>query len=360
MAGFFFGYDLKSELKKRLKPFSKMKAKYGIDAIYRTGKIKRFSKTSQDLGLSGVPTSRRSTRPLDEIDVRGTKNRVDIRQPIWYAPELEVSSGYCYEEIERWEQMQKMFEKHGTPIEEFSKKNPRPADCGTYQYVPRDTSRVKGKRLLFLDITGKADPVMADGKKIYTLDENLMLEIFKVILEKYKNDIITDSDDEPYMCVNSPCKDTFTIKEILTSYCKSRSSELDIDTFFTLELFHIIKELKIEKELDFVFMGYFHGNVFSTELGEDEITGHMPAEFAIPYGNSINKNYMDFTGQVDPSRKKKQSETTTGKRKKDDDDHHISSASKKLKGGKSSKRTKNKRHNKKTIRNEKVPCYLPR
>lgn len=323
MAGFLFGhsgYNLKSELIKHLKPFSQIKAEYGIDSIYRTGEIDRFSETSQRFGLSGVPTSRPSTRPLDETGEDGANIKVDTLQPIWYAAKLEDSVKYCYKDIENWERMQKMFESTGTTLEKYSKMFPKPVKCGTYQYVPGDISIEKKKKLLFLDITGKVDSDMADGEKIYTLDEDLMREIFKIILEKYKNDIVTDSDDEPYMCVNSPCKDTFTIKEILTSYCKSRSSDLSIDTFFTLELFHIIQELNIEEEFGCVFMGYFHGDVISTELGEDEITGHMPAEFAIPYRNSINKNYIDFLGPI------------------------------KL-GGKSSKRMKNKQHNKKTIRN---------
>ena len=48
-----------------------------------------------------------------------------------------------------------------------------------------------------------------------------------------------------------------------------------------------------------VFMGYFHSDVNSTDIDNDmEITGFSPAEFAIPYMNSINKNYMDFIGPV--------------------------------------------------------------
>jgi hypothetical protein len=49
-------------------------------------------------------------------------------------------------------------------------------------------------------------------------------------------------------------------------------------------------------------MGYFHGDVMSGEFDNDrnevEEGGYLPAEFAIPYKCTINKNYMRFVGQV--------------------------------------------------------------
>ena len=88
----------------------------------------------------------------------------------------------------------------------------------------------------------------------------------------------------------------FTIEEIKAAYGYNtglRASEHYIDKFFSIELFHLIIDvLELEKELNCVFMGYFHSDARS------EDGGVLPAEFAIPYRNAINKNYMNFFGIV--------------------------------------------------------------
>jgi hypothetical protein len=82
-----------------------------------------------------------------------------------------------------------------------------------------------------------------------------------------------------------------------------------------MELFQIIKDLNIEKEQNCIVMGYYHADLIVGDIDEEDKKtpfvyegGHFSAEFTIKYGYSINKNCVEFKGEV-PSIK------TAGKRR---------------------------------------------
>jgi hypothetical protein len=144
-----------------------------------------------------------------------------------------------------------------------------------------------------------------DGEEnTYSMDSLFMRKIYDAILEKYKNHIFKDDDDQDTLCVDNPCNNTFTIDEIRAAYGYSdglRSSEHYIDRFVTLELLHLMEEMNIENEMNCVIMGYFHGDVYSGTYSEEDkktfLEGFLPGEFAIPYKGTVNKHYMRYVGQ---------------------------------------------------------------
>ena len=279
---YIFGNDLKQNIKQRLKIFSQLKTKYGIDAVYRTGEVEYFSQTAKRFRIEGLPKSR-PTAALTENDEDNTEKDEDILEPIWYSTAIENSIIYC------------------------NRYAATTSKCETYKYIPYDNSLVKSKKLLFLDLTNimvyKAQRDDGKTQQIYNLNEEFMRQIYDNILEKWADQFFYDDDDKSEnLCVDNPCMNTFTIDEIRSAYGYFngiRNSEGSIDKFFTIELFRIIKELEIEKELDCIFMGYFHAHVDSGGFEEDMMKEggvQFPAEFAIPYKCAINKNYMSFEG----------------------------------------------------------------
>jgi hypothetical protein len=231
-------------------------------------------------------------KQLSEMYEENTIKDEDILEPIWYSTNIHDSIQYC--------------NRQGK------------INCETYKYIPYDKSLIKGKKLLFLDLTGKKI-----GDK-YILNVPLIKQIYNYILEKWRGTILDDNtngligdndviinNEEKYMCVDNPCQNTFSINEIINAYGYNdgtRDSEHYIDKFFTIELFHIIKDLGIEEELNCVFMGYFESNILSRDT-------YLPAELAMPYKCAINKNYMYFDGlEVKDLRLVKKRKLTGGKK----------------------------------------------
>lgn len=255
------GLDLNSKLKSKLKTFSELKEEYGIDAIYRTSKVHRFSKKS---ALEGIPTSRKTNRPYTDYN-----SKVDGLQPIWFTPTITASIMYCND---------------NQPSDEDRIKN-----CITYKYIPRDHSLIKNKKLLFLDLTGGKRSYF---RETYGLDRDLIEPIYDDILNDHENDIFTEDhvkqiiiDNEDYSVPVKKLKDAYGYGN------GNRVSSHTVDEFFTLEMFHLlVDEYELEKVFNCVFMGYFHASVVSSNDSD------FDSEFAIPWRNSINKNYIDFAG----------------------------------------------------------------
>jgi hypothetical protein len=250
-----FSYNLKDEIKKRMKPFSQLKAKYGIESIYRTSEKKWYSSKN----LFGFPT------PRGEPD----SSTIDISQPIWFATDREYSSGYCY--------------RNSLPIHKQRTAMPH-KKCATYKYIPRDSSLVKNKKLLFLDL---------NGSKNY-LDNRFIRAIYDYILAQGHVTYTHPYDKEEYIHFKE-FDDTILLEDFLKAYGYKnnlRDSQMDADRYFTVLLFRLIKDLKICEEMDCIFMGYYHADV----LTEDDTL--FATEFAIPYKSSINTNYMEYCGMV--------------------------------------------------------------
>jgi hypothetical protein len=276
--------NLKTNIIRRLKTFSQIKDQYNIgDDIYRSGRRKYFSQIAKKYNLEGCPISRPTCR-LSVDNYENTQKDEDILEPIWYSVNLKSSQGYC----------------RGKP------------DCGTYAYTPRDTSLIKKTKLVFLDLTDFSGPIEnLDDKGInitvYNLFNPLMIQLYNYIFNKYKDQIYINQD-EKYMCVDNPCNNTFSIPEIISAYggyYGFRNSEGFIDKFFTIELFQIIKDLNIEKEQKCIVLGYYHADVIRGEIDENDKKtpyiiddDYFPAEFTVKYGYSINKNCIEFKGEV--------------------------------------------------------------
>ena len=312
--------EIKLEIIKNLKTFSELKTKYNINAIYRTGELEFFSEKSKKLNLEGVPKSRPSVRMVSNED---PKQYEDILEPYWYGTTLEYVIQYCNEMVPRNSSVSKR-------------------ECESYKYMPYDKSLQKQKKLLFLDLTGNSHT----GISIfyydlyvhsYKLNIKLIDNICKYIIIKWKDDIflvykeketdeeelipLTDmypesqlfSDDtiqaimnDNYsMCIDRKCDGWYDLREILSGYGYNggfRKSRYGIDRFFTLELFHLIKDLDLENELDFIFMGYYHHYIVNGDYDQNNTTKYknsiMPSEFTIPYKCAINKNYISFEGKA--------------------------------------------------------------
>ena len=315
--------NLKTNIINRLKTFSQIKKQYNIgDDIYRSGKRKYFSVMAKKFSLEGLPNSRPTRRLYEDPYYENTEKDEDILEPIWYSADLEASQRYCRGKT----------------------------DCATYAYTPLDASLIKKIKLVFLDLTdfsGKVENEVVNGKNIkkYRLFQPLMAQMYNYIFEKYRDQIVYDGN-EKYMCVDNPCTSTFTIEEITSAYggyYGFRNSEGDIDRFITMELFHIIKDLNIEKEQNCIVMGYYHADLIVGDIDEEDKKtpfvyegGHFSAEFTIKYGYSINKNCIVFKGEV-PSEK---AELKAGKKRNN----------KKTKKQKEKRKRKNK-----TTKNKKKP-----
>lgn len=249
-----FSYNLKNEIKKRMKPFSQLKEKHGIEAIYRTSEKKWYSSKN----LFGFPS------PRGEPD----SSTIDISQPIWFATDREYSSEYCD---------RNSLPKHKQRTAMTHKK------CATYKYIPRDVSLVKNKNLLFLDL---------NGSKNY-LDNRFIRAIYDYILAQ-GHVTYTHPDDKQKYIHFKEFDDTILLQDFLGAYGYEnniRDSQMDADRYFTVLLFRIIKDLNICEEMDCIFMGYYHADVTS----ENSV---LPSEFAIPYKSSINTKYMEYCGMV--------------------------------------------------------------
>jgi hypothetical protein len=275
---------LKTQIVRRLKTFSELKTQYNIDDIYRSGKRKYFSTIAKRAKLEGCPISRPTCR-LSLDDYENTEKDESMLDPIWYSTDLKASKVYC----------------RGKP------------DCTTYVYRPRDQSLVKHKRLVLLDLTGSLD-----NGTTYTMDVPFMKQIYDYIFQKYSEYIVDDNDgSEKYMCVDNPCKNTYTISEIASAYgyYGGRNSEIAIDRFFTLELFQIIKDLQIEETHNCTVLGYYHANLVTGSIEDPPSNSYFPAELTIKYGYSINKNCIEFKGEVASSSRTKSPDHNSNKRK---------------------------------------------
>jgi hypothetical protein len=277
-------YTLEQNIRTRLKTFSELKRKYDIgDNIYRSGERKYFSKRAQKYNLHGCPLDR-PTCHLSVDYYENTENDRDIYEPVWYASDIEASKDYCI----------------GVP------------DCTTYSYTPRDISKEKKIKLVFLDLTGPylsnlylnhSDEVV----KKYKMDETFMRQIYDYIENKYADQIMDDNDGNgKHLCVDNPCENIFVLDRIRSAYgyYGFRNSEYAIDRFFTLELLHIISELEIEKTCNCKVLGYYHAYLVNGDFDEVsqkpiiDIYSYMSSEFVIKYNCSINKNYIHFNGEV--------------------------------------------------------------
>ena len=277
----------------KLKTYSEIKEEYNFgNVIYRTGRTEQFSKNANEFGLPGVTKARISEHPINDDE----NPKEEINEPVWFTPYLEVAEGYCYKELQEWEKTKELY-KEMNKNEEFIKKFPKPSNCETYSYSPNDMRRQK--KLLFLDLTGIKTDI--DGR--FFLDGKFMKKIYDVILQKHTDSIHIDEDDptdkeKRWMCVDNPCNNPFTIKEIRDAYGYIhglRDSEMYIDRFFTVELFKLLKELHIEKIHNCIIMGYFHGNIY---MNEYDINSFFPAEFTIQQRHIVNKFRINHIGLV--------------------------------------------------------------
>jgi hypothetical protein len=321
--------ELKSEIKKRLKTFSELKNKYKLDKIYRSGEEEFFSEKAKFAKLEGVPKS----RPATILSNSYTESSEYILEPIWYSTNYKDSRIYCGN-------------------------NPT---CNTYAYIPYDKSLVAvpsndnsnwlfpqskiNKNLLFLDLTGviksRANVEGDDNGDWYQLDQSFIKLIYDTILHNWKEyfDPYGDSDDIDchIMGIDKKCESVFSKKEIKDAYGYydgKRDSEQDIDKFFTIELFNIIKDSNIENELNCRFMGYFHANI------EKSDNGFFPAEFAIPYSCAISKTFINFLGVVNDDCDSDDNGVCKKRKRKTGGMLKINKKSKKLKKTKSSKKSK--------------------
>ena len=277
-----FNYNnIKKNIISRLKTFSQIKEQYNIEnEIFRSGEREYFSKIAKKYGLEGCPKSRTTCR-LSQNSYENTKKDEDILEPIWYSCDASASKDYCRSKT----------------------------DCVTYSYTPLDVSLYKKTRLLFLDLTDSTsyEEIKDDnGKKIkaYKLFKKLMVQIYNNIYIKYKNQIVQDKENIEYLCVDNPCENEYTIQEINSAYGfydGFRNSEKNIDRFFTIELFQIIKDLNIEKDNNCIVLGYYHSDLITGTIEHE----YFPGEFTIKYGYSINKNCIKFNGEINNESKEK-------------------------------------------------------
>ena len=282
----------------KLKTYSEIKEEYNFgNVIYRTGRTEQFSKNANEFGLPGVTKARISRHPINDDE----NPKEEIIEPVWFTPYLEIAEVYCYKELQDWKDEKKLYEKLKKK-EEFIKKNPKPSDCETYKYVPKDSSDgLIKQKLLFLDLTGTPTTIVGKG---YFLDGIFMKKIYDVILQKHTDSIYDDEADptnkeKRWMCVDNPCNNPFTIKEIRDAYGYIhglRDSEMYIDRFFTVELFKLLKELRIEEENNCIIMGYFHGDIYTGT--EYDINSIFPAEFTIQQRHIVNKFRINHIGLV--------------------------------------------------------------
>ena len=334
--------QLKTSIISNLKTFSELKSTYGVDSIYRTGESEFISELSGSLGLHGVPKNRKTLRLLED------SSTIDILEPIWYSSSIKDSIFYCNDKKEKLDEQKKYFvEQFGKAGEDaWDKFNEKMInDCVTHKYIPYDETKVKHKKILFLDLNGEKDED-EKHRPIYFLNHELIENIYKFIFSFYRHYLIT-VDDELHLPVTKDQSKTFSIEDIKAAYgydSGTRWSEHYIDKFFTLELFHLmINVLNLQKELNCVIMGYFHGDVHSLDKPGGEINGYLSAEFAIPYLNSINKNYMEFAGIVAKGREIISSERKIKTAKSKSADKSPSQKKTTKKGGKTTKKNGKKR-----------------
>jgi hypothetical protein len=361
--GIRFEDQIKSRIKSCLRTFSELKTMYGVDAIYRTSDSEIVSEVSSDLGLHGVPKNRKTLRPLHE------EPAIDILEPIWYSSRINDSIIYCNDDKERLEKEVKdtIAITGDGEWEKYFINRRMTKDCVTHKYVPYDETKAKGTKILFLDLNGKKYEFPKEGITRYLLNHELLELIYGFVLSLYRDhifrmddDTVKDHDDRnQYLGVDKDGHESFSIEEIKAAYgCNkgskgTRWSEHYIDKFFTLELFHfMIDTLELEKELNCVIMGYFHSDVYNADMPGGEISGYMPAEFAIPYGKSIIKNYMKFIGIVANGR-----ELVSAEKRKyvspDESRNKKARVMSKSPGGKKNKTIKLKAKRKKTTKQQK-------
>jgi hypothetical protein len=166
--------ELKMEIIKRLKKFSKLKNEYKLEKIYRSGEEKFFSEKAKIAKLEGVPKSRPATILSNSYNETSETNEY-ILEPIWYSTNYTDSRKYCGN-------------------------NP---NCNTYAYIPYDESLVAvpsnnsnwlfspskiNKKLLFLDLTGdiksQANVEGDDNGDWYQLDIPFIQKIYNIIYIK--------------------------------------------------------------------------------------------------------------------------------------------------------------------------------
>jgi len=278
---------LKENIQRRLKSFSQIQTEYyggkSID-IYRTARRRYFSEQSARCGLMGVPLSRPTTRPDPDDIHENTEKDEDRLEPLWFSTELTASEVYF-----------------------------RSPDYATYAYHPLMKSSIKGRNLLFLDLTDPGFKEDILGRTVYRLDIQLMRPIYEEIFSDFGSQV-QKIRNERYFCVDSPPINSFKMEQIYSAfgyYDGFRNSDMYIDRFVTLELFHIIKKLGIESDKT-VVMGYYHPDVITGRIITGEIDGepipyivrgkYFPAEFAIRHGCTINKNYLCFKGEPRPKK----------------------------------------------------------
>lgn len=312
-------------IKDKLKTFSELKQKYHFESIFRTTQNKYFSKKTK---LDCIPLARMSRRPLDypdNVDSDKIKPHIDIFEPIWYSTRLHDSTVYKNKDLHNWEIDKNLHELMKLPFN-IPKPLSHEIEDKTCEYIPLDVTS-SNKKLLFLDLTGEKDD------EYYYIDKRLINVIYEYILKI--NEYYIEKDE---IFVDNTYDNIFPISEVKSAYGYNtglRNSERDIDRFFTLELFHIIDNIFKEKYKESVFMGYFHAHVLSSDEKEfDIINGHLPAEFTIPYGKSINKNYFKLFSPIKTESNFKSKSIKLTKKRKLSHDSHDSHDSHKKKGGK--------------------------
>ena len=85
-----------------------------------------------------------------------------------------------------------------------------------------------------------------------------------------------------------------------SAYQNGRFSTYQMDRIFTIELFKIVEELNIERELNCIFMGYYHNDTYKidpTKMKEYRLPDIIPAEYTIRM-KYINEEFMSHEGVV--------------------------------------------------------------
>jgi hypothetical protein len=342
---------LKTKIIEKLKTFSEIKEQYHSHEndvyIYRSAKAKYFSKKASKYGIEGCPLDRPTSR-LSTCDYKNTKNDIDPMEPVWYTPYLGVAELYCNGPTGKKEKYE------------------------TYRYRPNDHSKTTGAKLVFLDLTGDYVGTIENGIQVYNLDKELIQPIYDYIFHKYSKKIETSLNkyNQPYqhMCIDDDCKNDIEINEIQNTYGYhdgKRITSGEIDRFFTLELFHIIKDLGIENGCNCKVLGYYHSNVTDNDKSgidydydedyddyddyyADIKLSAFPAEFAIRYGFAICNSFIDFDGKIDNS--DNENKNNKNKRKRKQGSFNEEPASKKYTAG--NKIKKNKSRNNKNNKNK--------
>jgi hypothetical protein len=283
--------------------------KYGIsDHLFRSVNPERCVK-------DGRPACRPKINPIHGNIIKP----IDVSAPIWYSTNRADSESNCL--------------KFGI------------RDCETHEYVLASNTSVP---IFILDLTGK---VGSDG--LHKLNTSLIHSIYDYILYKYRTDIVSHISKDSKETQTLSIYDSANVRldSILSAYGGLgpggfRNSQIDIDKFFTNELFQFVENnlsdilsRKSVRSTDYHkrgarFVGYYHhnlvtGKIVTDDYGERKLVHlpgeYFPAEFALKYSCAIDPNCLsiyrdrdrDRLPRANPSRDRSRSRDRNSDRSRD-------------------------------------------